>query len=210
MTLLLNYVLIKANNVNISSWSPLLVLICFNSVVISWHIFNFTLCVVYCVFSSTAKNPDDQNSFKAIVHKQMVNVTIDTTTYVQSMVSSNNVVRSPCSREINSVRYFKWSCRDRERDGSECLFLCVWEVLSKLLEWTHRSLVCHGKRKLLELSSGAFPPSPRGGKGSASAAFLYVLPLRLSECLGDNGHVVNEEAAVEAAKTWVSTREWTH
>jgi len=54
----------------------------------------------------------------------------------------------------------------------------------------------------LELSSGAFPPSPRGGKGSATAAFLYVLPLRPSECLGDNGHVVNESAVVEAAKTW--------
>lgn len=42
----------------------------------------------------------------------------------------------------------------------------------------------------------------RGGKGSATAAFLCVLPLRPSEYLGDNGHVVNEEAAVEAAQTW--------
>lgn len=80
-------------------------------------------------------------------------------------------------------------------------YVCVWEVLPKL-EWTHRSLVCHGKHKPLELSSGAFPPSLRGGKGSATAAFLCVLPLRPSEYLGDNGHVVNEEAAVEAAQTW--------
>ncbi len=42
----------------------------------------------------------------------------------------------------------------------------------------------------------------RGGRGSATAAFLCVLPLRSSEYLGDNGHVVNEEAAVEAAQTW--------
>ena len=83
-----------------------------------------------------------------------------------------------------------------------CVCVCVWEVLPKLLEWTHRSLVCHGKHKPLELGSGAFPPSLWGGKGSATAAFLCVLPLRPSEYLGDNGHVVNEEAAVEAAQTW--------
>lgn len=90
--------------------------------------------------------------------------------------------------------------RERQRDEWICLYVC--EVLSKLLEWTHRSLVCHGKHKPLELSSGAFPPLLQGGKGSATTAFLCVLPLRPSEYPGDNGHVVNKEAAVEAAQTW--------
>lgn len=93
-----------------------------------------------------------------------------------------------------------------------CVCVCG-RFFSKLLEWTHRSLVCHGKHKPLELSSGAFPPSLRGGKGSATAAFLCVLPLRPSEYLDDNGHVVDEEAVVEAAQTLgkgVSTLEWTH
>lgn len=92
------------------------------------------------------------------------------------------------------------------RDG--WISVCVWEVLPKLLEWTYRSLVCHGKHNLLELSWAAFPPSPRGGKRSATAAFLCVLPLRPSEYLGDNGHVVNEEAAVEAAQTWAKGEHW--
>lgn len=78
----------------------------------------------------------------------------------------------------------------------------MWELFPKLLEWTYRSLVCHGKHKLLELVSGAFPQALRSGQSSATAAFLCVLPLRPSEYLGDNGHVVNKEEAVEAAQTW--------
>lgn len=81
-------------------------------------------------------------------------------------------------------------------------FMCGSFFFStKLLEGTCRSLVCHGKHKLLELVSGAFPQALRSVQSSATATFLCVLPLRPSEYLGDNSHVVNKEEAVEAAQT---------
>lgn len=119
----------------------------------------------------------------------------DFTLVILSILNSNFETLLSLEKELNRcclcvlVGKQKHSETDKV---TECVGLCIWEVFPKLFKWTHRSLVCHVKHKQLELSSGAFPPSLRGGTGSATAAFLCVLPLRPSEYLDDNGHVAND------------------
>lgn len=74
----------------------------------------------------------------------------------------------------------------------------------KLLQSTRRSPVCHGKLKLP--SELGFPTSIARWQRLSVATFLRVLPLRPSESLGDNDHVVNRSAVLEAAQIWEKGR----
>lgn len=66
------------------------------------------------------------------------------------------------------------------------------------------SPVCHGKLKLP--SELGFPTSTARWQRLSVATFLRVLPLRPSKRLGDNDHVVNRSAALEAAQIWEKGR----